>query len=214
MSADRITIFGALLSPYVRKVCVALAEKGLDYDLRLSRPRDPDPDFLAASPFGKIPAMKQGDFVLCDSSAILAWLDAKYPSPALIPAEPEARGRAIWLEEFSDGIIAASGLKVLFHRYVSPVVFKREGNEEIALKGLAELPPIWAYLERVAPETGWLLGADFTIADISIAAMIRSLEHVDAQPDPATHPRTAAWYARVCDRPSWRKVAQEDSVKA
>ncbi|NBC35674.1 glutathione S-transferase family protein [Novosphingobium sp. FSY-8] len=205
-------VFGALLSPYVRKVCVALAEKGVDYELKLSRPRNPDPDFLAASPFGKIPAMKHGDYTLADSSAIVAYVDAVWPEPALIPADPKLRGRAIWFDEFSDTILAGSGLKVLFNRYVAPVVFKKEGNEAVAQKGMEELPPIWAYLESQVPEQGWLVDA-FSIADLSIASMIRSLEHVDAQPCATLYPRTAAWYQRVCARPSWIQVAAEDSAK-
>ena len=205
-------VFGALLSPYVRKVCVAAAEKGLDYQLKISRPRDPDPDFLIASPFGKIPAIKDGDFTLCDSTAILAYLDAKHPAPRLIPADAEPAGRAMWFDEYADTIVGHSGLKVLFNRFVGPKIFKVPGDEAIAEQGMAELPAIWAYLEGVAPAEGWLAGATFSIGDIAVASMIRSLAYVSAAPDAAAYPAIAAWYARVCARPAWRLVAEQEAA--
>ena len=203
-------VFGALLSPFVRKVCVALSEKGMDYELILSSPGSPDPDFVAASPFGKIPAIKDGDYTLADSSAIIAYMDAKQPSPALLPAEAQARGRAMWFDEFADTIFAASGLKILFNRLVAPKLLKLPFDENVALQGEAELPHIFDYLEGVAPESGWLIG-DFSLGDISVASMLRSMTYVGFGPDAANYPRTAAWYGRVTARPGWQAVALQEA---
>ena len=65
-------------------------------------PGDPNPDFRAASPFGKMPALADGDYHLADSSAIIHYLEAKHPEPALIPADPKERGRTVWFDEFAD----------------------------------------------------------------------------------------------------------------
>ena len=205
-------IFGGLISPYVRKVCVFAAEKGLPYDLKFTGPGGTKPEFVAASPFGKIPAMCDDDYVLSDSSAIVAYLDAKHPAPALIPAEPRARGTVIWFDEYADTIVAASGLKILFNRLVAPKLLKIPADEAAAAQGEAELPRVWAYLESVAPEGGWLAGSAFSLADIAVASIIRSLEYVNAQPDAGTYPRTAAWYARVCARPAWQHVAAQEAL--
>lgn len=203
-------IYGALLSPFVRKVAMVAAEKGLDFTLVLSSPGNPDPDFVAASPFGKIPAMQDGDFRLADSSAIVHYLEARYPAPALIPNDPQGLGRTVWFDEFADTILGASGLKILFNRLVGPKILKVGGDEAIALQGEAELPRILAYLEGEVPADGWLLGDAFTLADISVACIFASLAKVGHAPDAARHPRIAAWYARVCARPSWQAlVAQE-----
>lgn len=206
-------IYGAMLSPYVRKVCLAAHEKGVAYELRLTSPHGTDPEFRAASPFGKIPALRDGDFTLADSTAIIAWLDAKYPNPPLYPAAPESRGRAVWFEEFSDTILGASGLKVLFNRLVGPKLLKLGGSEAIALEGEAELPAIYAYLESVAPADGWLAG-DFSIADHAVASVIQSLTYVNVAPSPAQYPTIAAWLARVHARPAWQAVAAEEPATA
>ena len=86
-------IYGFPLSPFVRKVLVAVKEKGLEAEIVPSNPSQPDEEFAAISPFHKIPAFRDGDFTVADSTAIVTYLDAKYPEPALLPAAPDARVR-------------------------------------------------------------------------------------------------------------------------
>ena len=207
-------LYGALISPFVRKVAVAAAEKGMECELMRGGPGSDDPEFLAASPFGKIPAIRDGDFTLADSSAIVAYMEAKQPEPALFPADPQSRGRAVWFDEFADTIFAASGLKIMFNRLVGPKLLKVPYDEALALQGEAELPRILDYLESVVPESGWLVG-EFSLADIAVASMLRTMVYVGFGPDAAGYPRTAAWYARVTERPGWQAVAvREDAIAA
>ena len=203
-------VFGALLSPYVRKVCLIAAEKGLPYELKMSSHANPDPDFVAASPFGKIPAIKDGDYLLADSSAIAVYLDSQYPQARLIPTEAKALGRVIWFDEYADTILAGSGVKVLFNRLVAPKILKIPFDEAIAAQGEAELPRLYAYLETVAAQSEWLAGDEFTLADISVASVLRSLSYVKVDPKAETYPAIAAWYAKVCARPAWQAVAAQE----
>ncbi|PTS86828.1 glutathione S-transferase, partial [Sphingomonas sp. HMWF008] len=95
-------VYGSGLSPFVRKVLVYAAEKGLALDLVAAGLGRGGPDFAEASPFGKMPGFRDPgadggkDFCISDSTAIIAYLEAKYPDPALIPAEPMARARTVW----------------------------------------------------------------------------------------------------------------------
>jgi glutathione S-transferase len=205
-------VFGFPLSPFVRKVLLAAAEKDVEVELVLSNPAEPSPDFLAASPFRKIPAMKDGDFSLCDSTAIVTYLDAKHPSPALLPADPQARGKAIWFEEFADTILAPAGGKIVFNRFVGPKLLGRPGDEEAAKQGEKDLEPLLAYLDSNAPADGWLAGPEFSIADISVASTLRTLGYVGWGPDAEKHPATAAWYRRVTERPAWQSVADREEA--
>lgn len=205
-------LYGALLSPFVRKVALVAAEKGIAFEFGRGGPGKPEPEFLAASPFGKIPAIEDDGFTLADSSAIVVYLDAKAAGPALLPADPRQRGQAIWFDEFADTIFAASGLKILFNRLVGPKILKVGGDEALALQGEAELPRSLDYIEGVAPADGWLLGSDFTLADIAVASMFRTMEYVGHGPDASTRPLTAAWYARVCARPAWVAIAEKEDA--
>lgn len=205
-------VYGFPISPFVRKVHLVAAEKGIPVELALSNPADPAPEFLAASPFRKIPALVDGDFTLCDSTAIVTYLDALQPEPSITPGDAKAKARAIWFEEFADTILIAAGGKVLFNRFVGPRLMGRPGDEAVAEQGLQELGPIMDYLESQCGD-GWLAGDEFSIGDIAVAATLRSLGYIDLEPNPATHPRAAAWYARVTARPSWAQFAAlEDKI--
>ena len=206
-------VFGALLSPYVRKVALVAAEKGLPWELVLAGPGSTDPVFRTASPFGKIPAIDDGGFLLCDSTAIVAYLEAKYPAISVLPADPQARGRAVWFDEFADTIHFGAGMKVLFNRLVGPKLLKIGGDEAAALQGEAELPRILAWLETQVPAQGWLVDEAFSLADIAVASVMRSLSAVGWGADAVTYPQTAAWYASVTARPAWQTVAAIEDAR-
>jgi glutathione S-transferase len=199
-------VFGFPLSPFVRKVHVVAAEKGLEIEMVLGRPGEPSPEFLAASPFRKIPALQDGDFNLADSTAIVTYFDGLQPEPAIAPGDARARARAVWFEEFADTILAAAGGKVLFNTLVGPRLMGIAGDEAAAEQGRKDLGPIMDYLESQCGD-GWLAGDQFSIGDVAVACGLRSLGYVALEPDPARHPHAAAWYARVKARPSWQKVA-------
>jgi glutathione S-transferase len=204
-------VFGFPLSPFVRKVHLAAAEKGIAVEAVAANPRDPSPEFAAASPFHKIPALQDGDFNLADSTAIVTYFDALVPEPSMTPGDARAKARAIWFEEMADTIFAAAGGKVVFNRFVAPKVLGIAGDEAAAEQGARELEPIYAYLESVAPAEGWLAGDGFGVGDIAVASVIRTLAYAGVEPHPAKHPRLIAWYDRVKARPSWQQVAAAEA---
>lgn len=197
-------IYGSTISPFVRKTVAYAREKGLEYELRPVTLQDPDPGFRAASPLGKMPAMDDNGFGLADSSAIIHYLEAKYPDPAMIPADPEARGRCIWFEEFADTILGACVGKLFFNRVVAPAFLKRAGDEAAAAEAVAtDIPKACDYLEGVVPEPGqWLVGDRLTLADLAIASPFVNFAHAGAELDRERFPRLAAWLEAVQARPS------------
>lgn len=197
-------VYGSTLSPYVRKVMAFLAEKGLAAELRPGGMGRGGPDFAAASPFGKMPALTDGDYSLCDSSAIVAYVEARHPDPALIPVEPRARGRAIWFDEFADTILMAAGSRMFFNRFVAPKVMKRPGDTAMADAAEADdLPPLLAYLEAQIPASGFLVEDRLTLADIAVASPFANFRHIGVVVDPARYPRTVAYVDAILSRPSF-----------
>src|SRR3954471_12642802 len=197
-------VFGSSLSPFVRKVLAFGAEKGLDMELQAIGLGSEDPDFCAASPFRKMPGFKDGDFSICDSSAIVHYLDAKFPEPNLIPTEPRARARTIWFDEFGDTIVMGCGGKMFFNRVVAPRFLGREGD--LALAGQAEkeeLPPILDYLETIVPESGFLVEDRLTLGDIAVASPFVNLGHMGVQVDAARWPKARAYVDGILARPSF-----------
>ncbi len=196
-------LYGAPVSPFVRKVLAFAAEKGITLELVPVGLGDPNPDFLSASPFRKMPALRDGDFSISDSSAIVTYLEAKHPEPALLPADPANRARTIWFDEFADTILATAGGKIFFNRVVSPKFLGKPGDEALALLGEEELIPIFAYLESILPPSNHLVGDTLTLADIAVASPFVNLDHAGYTLDAAAYPKLAAYVAAIHARPSF-----------
>ncbi|HUE38273.1 MAG TPA: glutathione S-transferase family protein, partial [Candidatus Binatia bacterium] len=82
------TVYGISISPFVRKVRVALAEKGIAYDVDPVIPVNVSAEYKKISPLGKVPAFRDGDKTLADSSVIINYLDRTHPNPPLYPSDP------------------------------------------------------------------------------------------------------------------------------
>ena len=205
-------LYGSSLSPFVRKVLVFAGEKGVELDVQPVGVGDQHPDFRAASPFGKMPALSDGDYRLADSSAIIHYFEAKYAEPALIPADPRLRGQCIWFEEFADTILASCGAKMFFNRVVAPVFLKRPGDLVVADAAEAnELPPILDYLEGVVPDgEGYLVGASLTLADIAVAGPFANIEHMKVAIAEDRYPRTLAFVRRILARPTFARWVERE----
>ena len=205
-------LYGSSMSPFVRKVLAFAGEKGVELDLRVVGVGDQNPDFRAASPFGKMPALVDDDYSLADSSAIVHYLEAKYSEPALIPADPKLRGQCIWFEEFADTILSTCGAKMFFNRIVAPIFLKRPGDLDVAEAAeTQELPPILDYLERVVPDAdGYLVGDSLTLADLAVAGPFANLEHLGIALDEERHSRTLAFARRMLARPSFARWIERE----
>ncbi|MBX9796732.1 glutathione S-transferase family protein [Sphingomonas sp.] len=215
-------LYGAVLSPYVRKVLAYAREKDITLTLEPVGLAGQPPAFLEASPFRKMPALRDPgadggrDFCISDSSAIIAYLEAKFPAPALIPTEPMARARTIWFDELADTIFVGGSGKIFFNRFLAPKILKRAGDEALAAQAEAEeLPPVCDYLEGVIPASGFLVEDRLTLADIAVASPFVNLAHAECAIDAARWPRLAAYVAAILARPSFAPlVAAEQRMVA
>lgn len=209
-----ITIYGASLSPFVRKALAFAAEKGVEVEHKPVGINDEDPGFREASPFRKMPAMRDGDFGLSDSTAIVTYIDTLHPEPNLIPIEARARARTIWYEEFADTIVAAAMGKMFFNRVVGPLFLGMEGDEAIAAAAERdELPPVLDYIESALPESGWLVEDRLTLADIAVASPLVNFTHLGLDLDGPGRPRLTAFAERMMARPSFAPhVARERAL--
>ena len=208
-------LYGSSLSPFVRKVLAFASEKGIELELRPTGdgPGQPGPDFLAASPLRKMPALVDGGFRLADSSAIIQYLEALIPEPNLIPTEPRARGRTIWFEEYGDTILMACGGKIFFNRVVAPRFLGRAGDESVAEAAeREEFPPILAYLESEIPESGFLVEDRLTLADLAIASPMANLPYMGMRIDEAQYPRLARYVQSILARPSFAPWLERETA--
>jgi glutathione S-transferase len=207
-------IYGSSVSPYVRKVVAFAAEKGLEFKVKGVTLGSQDPGFREASPFAKMPALRDGDYLLADSSAIVAYMDAVKPDPALIPADARQRGKTVWWDEFADTILISAGAKVFFNRVVAPRFLGQEGDAAVADRAVEkELPPLFAYIERCLPDSGWLVGDRLTLADISVVTGFANLRYAGCTVNGTAYPKLLAFVDKVLSRPSFaRSLAHEAKI--
>jgi glutathione S-transferase len=202
-------VYGSSLSPYVRKTLAFGAEKGLTLENKVSAPGSPDPEFLACSPFKKIPGFKDGDFQISDSTAIITYLEALHPEPNLIPTDPRNRARAIWFEEYADTIVVGAAGPLFFNRIVGPRFMGVATDEAACARAEKEtLPPVLDYLECTIPDSGFLLEDRLTLADIAVCSPFTNLGHLNF--DLSRWPKTKAYSAAILARPSFDHWIQRE----
>ncbi|SEP33190.1 glutathione S-transferase [Methylobacterium sp. ap11] len=197
-------LYGTSLSPFVRKVLVVLAEKGVEVRHVPLRFHDPDPRFQAASPLGKIPALDDDGFLLADSSAIIHYLERKHPAPALLPTEARDLGRAIWFDEFGDTELFPVLIKPFVQRVMRPKMMNQPCDEAVVAKCLGEeLPRLYDYLEGQV-DGEFLVGGTFGLADISVVTSFHNLRLAGETVDAGRWPRLAAYVEGILERPSFK----------
>ncbi len=207
------TVHGVPLSPFVRKVRVALFEKNVSHDVVPTIPLPPateEPAFRKMSPLGKIPAYQDGDFAISDSSVILNYLESS--APKLIPDDARERARALWFEEFADSTLAENVAPVFFNRIVAPKVLKQEGDQAAIDAALNEgLPPLFDYLEGQLGDNEYLAGGRFTVGDVAVGSMLRQFQLAGESVDAGRWPKLAAYGERILSRPSFKTAAEEEN---
>ena len=205
-------LYGSTFSPFVRKAAAFLREKGIEFELRQTGFPDASPEFCEASPFRKMPALRDGDYCLADSSAIVHYVEAKHPEPALIPAEPQERGLTVWFDEFADTIMGSCGAKMFYNRVVAPRFIGRPGEEGVAdAAERDELPPILDYLEKTIPDGAeFLVGGRLTLADLAVASPFANMRHMNIALD--RWPRTLAYVERILERPSFATLIAKEAA--
>lgn len=156
-----LTLCGFSASNYYNKVKLALLEKGLPFEEELVWVGQAD---LSASPLGKLPYLKTGDGVLCESTVILEYLEARYPQPPLLPADPFAAGKARELLRFIELHLE------LVARNLYPEAFFggkiSDAAKEKTAQQLEKNVAAFARLTRFSPYIG---GDQFSLADVAAA---------------------------------------------
>jgi glutathione S-transferase len=212
-----LTVLGGGVSPFVRKVRVVLAEKGLDYQHEQINPFTPPPGWRDISPLGKIPAFKDGDRLINDSSVICAYIERRFPKPALYPSDDYEYARSLWFEEFADGgMVASAGPKIFFPLVLKPMFSGKTepdpADVAVAQKTVEEeLPKFWDYLEKELGDNEYLVSGRLTIADIAVASPFVNMRHAGVAPQRKRWPRLRAFLDRMHGRPSFKKLIEEES---
>jgi glutathione S-transferase len=232
-----LQLYNAPHSTCSQKVRICLHEKGLPFqDIRLDLGKGKDqlkPEYLKLNPNGVVPTLVDDGQVVIDSSVICEYLDEKYPSPKLTPEDIVERARmrawmryleevptvAVRVPSFNMGFLPRfAGLddehfhaeqsdirpiRKHFYRRMGPKGFKRADVEA----ALEQIDATCSRMEQALQSGPWLLGAQYTIADIVVTPSIDRMADLGfASIWDKKYPRVTDWYARMQARPAFRKT--------
>lgn len=207
-----LIVYGAPLSPFVRKVFLCLAEKGLDYQVKIVLPFNQPSWFKEISPLGRIPVLRDGDLTLADSSIICQYLEDKYPNlTPLLGQDAEQHAKVRWFEKYSDYELAPLTTFTLFQqRIINPSMKKPCDEDMVRLTLVEKLPVLFDYLEQKLGNAEFFVGNSLSLADLAFACQIIMMEYSGETLDKHRWPNIAAHFVRIKARASIQNLLNNE----
>lgn len=200
-----VEIFGIAPSTYTRAIRMACEEKGVAYDLKPAMPHTPE--VAAVHPFGKIPVLKHGDLMLCESKAIATYLDRAFDGPALFPRDP----RDLALAEQWISLVNTVIDQVLVRTYLFAYVFPKTADGKPDRPKIEAIVPTMrehiALLDKAVAKTGYLGGAQYSFADINLMPILAYVRDLPEGGEAiAKSANLAAYFERNAARPAFKNT--------
>lgn len=152
-----LTLCGFSASNYYNKVKLALLEKGVPFEEELAWVGETD---LTASPLGKVPYLKTDEGTLCESTVMLEYIEAKYPQPALLPADPFAAAKVRELLRYLE-----LHLELVARNLYPEAFFGGKVSDAAKEKTGQQLEKNIAAFAKLAKFSPFIAGDSFTLAD-------------------------------------------------
>jgi len=206
------TVYGVLVSPFVRKVLLALELKGIEYELKPVAPMALPDGYEKIHPLKKIPAFVDDHVTLADSSVICEYLQERYPETSLRPGDAAARAQGRWIEEYADTVLIEKiGPPIFFQRVVNPVFLQKSCDEAIVQAAVTnDLPPLFDYLETQVKGAEYLQNKTISMSDVALVCPLISLYLAQESIDASRWPKLAAYYEFIAAHPIVAsRIAQE-----
>jgi glutathione S-transferase len=210
-----IVVHGVPGSPFVRAVLATLEEKRQPYRLRVMGPDDAkSPEYLAVHPFGRIPAFEHDGFQLYETQAILRYIDAIFPDPALQPTDPKAIARMNQAIGINDWYLFPDIARVIvFQRIVGPALMGLTPDEAAIAAVAPKVPTCIGALDRLLGDQAFLAGDRLSLADLMLAPQ---LDYLAATPEGRSAMRGTAldaWLKRMSARPSMEATLPPENLR-
>jgi glutathione S-transferase len=200
-----IKLYDFLPCPYGQKVRIALAEKGLTYDLvqiDIAKGENRHPDFFRLNPFGRVPVLVDEDTTIYDSTIINEYLEDEYPEPPILPlvGASAMRARARRLEDFADTSFTPQ-VGQLMAELGKP---DAERNAERLQRLNQAVERVLDYLNQELAGAQFLAN-DFSVAEIAFIPRLLVLPNLGIEAG-TNRPNVDGWIKRLLERPSLRNL--------
>ena len=197
-----IKLYGSAMSRAARSLW-ALEEAGVKYEqvLVAFSGETRSPGYLKINPNGHVPALDDNGTIIWESMAINLYVAEKY-AKALWPSTIESRGACYQWSFWGMTEVETPLLNVFQHRMILP---KDQRDEKIAQAGVETLKTPLKVLDDHLRKSEYLLGKEFTIADLNVASVIGLAQML--QLDLSATPAAVAWLQKCLERPANQRVS-------
>jgi glutathione S-transferase len=207
---SEITLFGFPHSSFVHIAQLLLTHKEVTYTFHDLEPNMGSPKHLALHPFDRVPILRHGDFVLYETSAIVAYLEELFPTPSLEPDTPQDRAR---MHQWISAVNSYYYPYMIYHVGHERNVFPRLGipsDEKVVAHALPKIEVGLQVVERqLSHGQGFLLGGDVTLADYYLLPSTYSFGRTpEGKTMYASFPVVQAWRERMEALPTVRQLRQ------
>jgi glutathione S-transferase len=202
------TLYHLVLSPYSRKVRVALREKDLEVQLRVEKVWERRMEFLALNPAGTVPVLVEDDgTAIVDSGVICEYLEEVYPQDRnLLGEKPAERAEVRRLVAWFDQKFAREVTdNLLREKMMKKFLGLGEPNSSAIRAGVQNIHYHLDYIGWLTERRRFLAGDKYSLADIAAATHLSCLDYIGDVPW-EQHPRAKDWYARIKSRPAFRPL--------
>jgi glutathione S-transferase len=193
------------LSTFARRVRIALIEKGIaaeEVELDMRAGAHKQPDYLRKNPYGRVPTLEDDGFVLYESTAILNYLEAIHPKPALVPADPKGRALVDMHVKLCDLQLTRQTGAIIFPKRFLP---KERWDAAVMAQAKKEIEKHLAILEPQIAGKPFMVGDRYTLVEVCYTPFVEFLPLMEITPPPAV----AAWVSRMLERPSAQATRPE-----
>ncbi|MBA1140579.1 glutathione S-transferase family protein [Mesorhizobium neociceri] len=203
-------LYGADYSVYVRIARLALAEKGVGYELvplDIFAAEGIPAWYLEHHPFGRIPAFEHDGFRLFETSAIARYVDEAFDGPALQPKDPRGRARMNQII----GMLDAYAYRSMVWDVAVERLEKEAPDEVLIANGLRQAETVLRVLTSLNAPGPWLFGDQLTLADLHAASIIGYFLKVpEGQKLIAAFADIQAWWDRIASRNAFAVTEKAD----
>jgi glutathione S-transferase len=201
------TLYHLWLSPFCRKVRIALAEKGVVFELKTENLFQRRPEFVGLNPACEVPVLVAEDgTTVSDSAAICEYLEDTVPDPALLPGDAATRAEARRLVAWFDRKFNAEVTEHLVGEKIMKRFLRTGTPDSRAIRaGKQNIHTHLDYIGWLTERRNWLAGDAMSLADIAAAAHISCLDYLGDVPW-EEHEAAKDWYVRIKSRPSFRAI--------
>lgn len=200
--SGRVLLIGGFVSPFVRKVLVALHIKGIEFELDPINVFRGSERFTELNPLRQVPVLVHHDLAIADSTVICEYLEELQPAQTLYPQTIADRARARWVEEYADTRLADALIwRFYLQVAIKPAVWQEQPDIAVVEETTnTHIPRELDFLESLVPKEGFLFGAP-TLADYSIASMFRTAGFAGFSIDRKRWPLAASFVDRANRQP-------------